>query len=239
MTSSGESGGNLDGSGGSYAIDLLGGSVTWGSISFNLASDGGNNVVQATGQVMALPPGAFGSLLVLATATSAVESGTFTVHYTDGTSTTVTQQFSTWFTNSSEPGETMVKQMSYYYRSGVRTTRPTYLYGYNFSLNTSKSVLSVALPNNSDIKILAMAMGSPQQRPVAIQRQQVSASVASQAATPLALGGDAPVLIEDVPLAAHGKKQSRKQPGLATDRRGVITPSAPARPRRPAWHRPA
>jgi hypothetical protein len=175
MTGSGESGGNLDGHGDSYAINLLGGTLTWNSNTFNFASDGGNNVVQATGQVIPLPPGRFGNLLVLATAANSVETGAFTIYYTDGTSTTVTQNFSTWSTNSSQPGQTMVSQMNYYYNGGWQTFQTRYLYGYSFALNTAKSVLSMALPNNGDIKILAMDMGSPQQgHPQVLQAEQPS-----------------------------------------------------------------
>jgi len=149
--------GNLDGYGRSYSINALGGgTVAWGSNSFNLGGDGANNVIQATGQTILLQPGKYSTLRILGTAANSVESGTFTIHYTDGTSTIVTQQFSTWFTNSSEPGETVVETMGYYNQGGYQWYRSTYLYGYSFALNPTKTVLSVTLPQNSDIKILAM-----------------------------------------------------------------------------------
>jgi len=149
--------GNLDGYGRSYSINALGGgTVAWGSNSFNLGGDGANNVIQATGQTILLQPGNYSTLRILATAANSVESGTFTINYTDGTSTIVTQQFSTWFTNSSEPGETVVETMSYYNLAGWQWFQSTYLYGYSFALNPNKTVLSVTLPQNSDIKILAM-----------------------------------------------------------------------------------
>ena len=127
-----------------------------GSSSFNLGSDGANNVVQATGQTILLPQGKYSRLRFLGTATSGVESGTFTIHYTDGTSTTVTQLFSTWFTNHSEAGETVVKKMGYFNRGGQKYQQNVYLYGYSLVLNSTRTVLSVTLPSNSDIKILAM-----------------------------------------------------------------------------------
>jgi len=135
---------------------LGGGTVSWGSSSFNLGGDGANNVVQATGQTILLQPGKYSTLRLLGTAAGSIESGTFTIHYTDGTSTTVTQQFSTWFTNSSEPGERVVKTMRYYDRGGIQYHRSTYLYGYSLALDPTRTVLSVTLPDNSDIKILAM-----------------------------------------------------------------------------------
>jgi hypothetical protein len=46
--------------------------------------------------------------------------------------------------------------MSYYDRGGIKYHRSTYLYGYSFALNPTRTVLSVTLPDNSDIKILAM-----------------------------------------------------------------------------------
>ena len=149
--------GNLDGSGRSYSNTAMGGgTVAWGSNSFNIGGVGTDNVIQATGQTILLQPGNYSTLRILATAANSVESGTFTINYTDGTSTIVTQQFSAWFTNSSEPGETVVETMGYYNLAGWQWIQSTYLYGYSFALNPNKTVLSVTLPQNSDIKILAM-----------------------------------------------------------------------------------
>jgi len=150
--------GNLDGNGNSYSSNALGGeTVAWGSNSYNLGPIGTNNVVQATGQTILLQPGNYSTLSFLATAANYAEAGTFTINYSDGTSTVITQNFSMWSVNDTQVGETVVKQMSYYNASnGFQVYQTRYLYGYKFALNPAKTILSITLPNNSDIKILAM-----------------------------------------------------------------------------------
>ena len=153
--------GNLDGLGYSYSIDALGGSaVAWAGTTFNLGSAGQNNVVAANNQTVVLPGGTYTVLQLLAASIFGPQSGTFTVNYSDGTSSTFTQSFSDWAVNSSEPGESVVESMGYrnFNQDGGngRDTRSLFVYGYSFALDPTKTVLSVTLPNNSDIKILAM-----------------------------------------------------------------------------------
>ena len=155
--------GNLDGLGYSYSIDALGGSaVAWAGTTFNLGSAGQNNVVSANNQTVVLPGGTYTALQLLAASVFGPQSGTFTVHYSDGTSSTFTQSFSDWAVNSSEPGESVVESMSYRNSNqdggNGRDMRSLFVYGYSFALDPTKTVLSVTLPNNSDIKILAMSL---------------------------------------------------------------------------------
>src|SRR5271165_2597438 len=127
---------------------------------FNLGSAGQNNVVSANNQTVVLPGGTYTALQLLAASVFGPQSGTFTVQYSDGTSSTFTQSFSDWAVNSSEPGESVVESMGYrnFNQGGGngRETRSLFVYGYSFALDPTKTVLSVTLPNNSDIKILAM-----------------------------------------------------------------------------------
>ncbi len=153
--------GNLDGGGFSYSINALGGySVALAGTTFNLGPTGQNDVVAANGQTVTLPAGTSTALQILAASVFGPQSGTITVHYADGTSSTFTQSFSDWGGNSSEPGESVVEAMDY--RNSTqdggngRDARSMFVYGYSFELDTSKQVVSVTLPGNSDIKILAM-----------------------------------------------------------------------------------
>src|SRR5208337_1103937 len=153
--------GNLDGQGHSYSIDALGGNaVAWAGTTFNLGPAGQNNVVAANNQTVVLPGGTYTALQLLGAAVFGPQSGTFTVHYSDGSSSTFTQSFSDWAHNTSKPGESVVESMGYrnYDQSGGngRNTQSLFVYGYSFALNSKKTVLSVTLPKNSDIKILAM-----------------------------------------------------------------------------------
>jgi len=153
--------GNLDGGGYSYSMCAMGGSsVSWGMSTFDLGPVGQPDAVSAIGQTILLTANRATSLQILATGVNGAQTGTFTVNYSDGTSTSYTQSFSDWANNSSEPGETVVATMSYrnLNQSGGngRGFLTMYLYGYSFALNPNKQVVSVTLPNSPSIKIFAM-----------------------------------------------------------------------------------
>jgi hypothetical protein len=153
--------GSLDGLGYSYSIEALGGAaVAWAGTTFNLGSAGKNNVVAANNQTVVLPAGTYTALQLLAASVFGPQRGVFTVHYSDGTSSTFTQSFSDWAFNTSQPGESVVESMDYRnsnQRGGNgRDTRSLFVYGYSFALNPGKQVVSVTLPTNRNIKILAM-----------------------------------------------------------------------------------
>jgi len=157
--------GNLDGLGYSYSIDALGGAaVAWAGTTFNLGSAGQNNVVAANNQTVVLPGGTYTALQLLGAAVFGPQRGTFTVHYSDGTSSTFTQSFSDWAVNSSERGGSVVESMGYrnFNQGGGngRETRSLFVYGYSFALNPRKQVLSVTFPANGNIKILALDLVS-------------------------------------------------------------------------------
>src|SRR5262249_31147113 len=100
----------------------------------------------------------FSSLKLLATAVNGNQpSLTFTVHYTDGTSQTITQSFSDWATPQSYAGEAVAVSTSYRDLSnGTKQTGTFNVYGYRFALNSSKTVQSIRLPINSTLEVLAM-----------------------------------------------------------------------------------
>ena len=153
--------GNLDGGGYSYSVSALGGSsISWGASTFELGPAGQPNAVSAIGQTISLTNARATSLQLLASAVNGAQSGTFTVNYSDGTSTSFTQSVSDWALDSAEPGESIVATMTYrnHNQSGGngRDSRTMYLYGYRFALDPGKPVVSVTLPNSPNIKILAM-----------------------------------------------------------------------------------
>ena len=139
---------------------LGGSSISWGASTFELGPAGQPNAVSAIGQTISLTNARASSLQLLASAVNGAQSGTFTVNYSDGTSTSFTQSVSDWALDSAEPGESIVATMTYrnHNQSGGngRDLRTMYLYGYGFALDPGKPVVSVTLPNSPNIKILAM-----------------------------------------------------------------------------------
>ncbi len=114
--------------------------------------------MQAAGQSIALPAGQYSQLKILATAVNGNQaSQTFTVHYSDGSSSTFTQSISDWYTPQHYAGESVAVASAYRNASGGGTDSRTFdVYGYALTLDSSKTVTSITLPNNSHVAVLAI-----------------------------------------------------------------------------------
>lgn len=150
--------GGLDTRGAAYSASLLGSTVTWAGVTFDLGSAGSASA--ASGSTVALPAGSYSTLNLLATAVNGNQvNQTFVVTYTDGTTTTITQSLSDWYTPQNYAGESKAVTMAYRLTStGAADNRTFYLYGYSFAINSAKTVKSVTLPNNRDVVVLAATL---------------------------------------------------------------------------------
>lgn len=74
------------------------------------------------------------------------------------TTGTFSQTIGDWYTGGGIAGQSVVKAMPYRNKTSGQdtTTGPFYLYGFNFALNKAKRVSSITLPNNTNVRILAM-----------------------------------------------------------------------------------
>ncbi len=87
------------------------------------------------------------------------KSQTFTVKYTDGTTSKFTQSLSDWFTPQKYAGESEGVAMAYRnFDNGTKDKRTFNLYAYRFALNNIKTVQSITLPNNSHVLVLAATL---------------------------------------------------------------------------------
>jgi hypothetical protein len=152
----GTSGGGLDENGDTYAGNLLGTSISWSGSTFALGSAGVADAVSST--TIALTEGNYSSIQLLATAVNGNQTNqTFVVTYTDGTTTTITQSLSDWYTPQSYTGESIASTMAYRLTpAGVADNRTFYLYGYSFAINSAKTVESITLPDNRNVTVLAI-----------------------------------------------------------------------------------
>lgn len=148
----------LDGYGFAYSGTLLGGTRSWNGTSFSLGASGAANVV--SNKTITLPAGKFGALKMLATGYNGYQvAQTFTVKYTDGTSSVFTQSLSDWYTPNNYAGESIVLAMAYRnIYSGAKDARVFNLYGYSFLLNQSKTVSGITLPANNNVAVLAITL---------------------------------------------------------------------------------
>ncbi len=148
--------GGLDGSDYAYSATLLGTSIVWSGSTFTLGAPGVPDVV--SNKTITLPAGSYGTLNMLATAVDGNQPAqTFTVTYSDNTTQTFTQGLSDWFTPQYYSGESVVSTMAYRIASnGATSPGPCYLYGYSFALKSTKTVASITLPANNNVKVFAI-----------------------------------------------------------------------------------
>ncbi len=114
----------------------------------------------ASETIVPLPAGRYSTLSLLGTGVNGNQPDqTFVVNYTDGTSKTLTQSMSDWFSAQGYSGETVVQSMDYRITaSGAADDRPFNLYGYVLDLDASKTVKSLTLPKSRNAVILALVL---------------------------------------------------------------------------------
>jgi alpha-mannosidase len=152
---------SADGEGWAYSKETLGSTQSWDGVVFNLGPPNAPDAV--TGKAVALPEGKFGSVELLATGVEGgQESQVFTISYADGTSSSVTQSLSDWYESSGYKGESEAVDVPYRLTdSGSKDERTFHIYGYSFKLDSSKTVRSIALPDNAHVLVFAITLVPP------------------------------------------------------------------------------
>ena len=152
--------GGLDGLGNSYSANLLTGSRVIDGVLFNFGPANNPDVVSCNGQTIVPPQGQYSNIALLAAAVNGSQFGqTFTVNYTDGSSTQIVQSFSDWFTPQNFTSEYEAVGMPYRnVDNGTKDERPFNLYAYLLPLNRSKVVQSITLPVDPNVMILASTL---------------------------------------------------------------------------------
>jgi len=150
--------GAANGTSEAYSANLTGVQQTIGGTAFYFGPAGVLDAV--SGQTVVLPAGQFASLKLLATAVNGGQmTQTFKVTYTDGTSTSVVQSLSDWFSPASYTGETKALTMAHRDTgTGLLDNRNFNLYEYSITLNSAKTVANVTFPNNSNVVVLAASL---------------------------------------------------------------------------------
>ncbi len=152
---------SLDGVGYAYSSNLLGSSRTWNVSTFTLGP--ANNLDVYSGTTITLPSSQYNKLNLLAAGVNGSQtSQTFTVTYTDSTTSTFTQSLSDWCYPQGYSGESQVVTMPYRDTStGGEDDTTNYLYGYSFSIDSSKTVQGLTLPNNRNVVVLGATLAGP------------------------------------------------------------------------------
>jgi hypothetical protein len=155
--------GGFDSVGYAYSASLLGPVLGWKGVTFALGPSNALDVIAAAGQTITLPASSATTLLMLAAAVNGSQnSQTFTVTYTDNSTSTFTQGISDWASPQKYGGESTVVTMPYRDTgSGTKDLNTTVMvYGYSFTLDQTKAVKSLTLPSNNRVVVLAMALAN-------------------------------------------------------------------------------
>jgi hypothetical protein len=153
-------GAGIDGSGNAYAGNLLGTTLTYGGATYALPAAGPNTAASNT--TISLPAGNYTTLSLLGTGVNGTHlNQVFKVNYTDGTSSSFTQNMSDWAVSQGYAGESVAISMPYrVLSSGATGTGTRNLYAYSFVLNSAKTVQSLTLPVTSNVVVLALDLSA-------------------------------------------------------------------------------
>jgi hypothetical protein len=148
----------FDGQGNEYSSEQLGSTLSFAGGTFPLGASRVPDAVTST--TIPLPQGSFDTVYLLGAANGAQPAQTFTVNYSDGSSSTATQSVSDWRTPGNYSGETIVATTSYAVtNSGGQLAGTYYVYGYEIPVDTAKTAASLTLPQNLNVMVLAAGVG--------------------------------------------------------------------------------
>ena len=146
--------------------------MTWAGAAFQLqnmvtensqvgGSSGPKNVVQSKGQVISLSPGGYSNLFMIGAGNGTQSDQNITMTFTDGTALTWTQTFSDWGstpTPGSVIGEVLVNAGTQVNQLGNQTGDTANVFGYSYAIPDGMTLLSLTLPDNSNVGILGISL---------------------------------------------------------------------------------
>ncbi|HBB73837.1 MAG TPA: hypothetical protein DC048_05230, partial [Planctomycetaceae bacterium] len=160
------SGTGFDGDGNAYSWEALGSStiLRGTSVTFDLGLPGQPNFVVANGQTIQVPQGSSYTTLSLAGAgvNGGAQNQSFTMTFTDGSTAVWTQSFSDWCNPQNYSGEASIAAASYRdTSSGGKDDVTNHIYQYDYTIPSGKTLQSITLPTNSDVRLLDIQITPP------------------------------------------------------------------------------
>jgi subtilase family serine protease len=150
----------LNGSATAYSANLIGLQQTIAGTQFFFGP--ADTLDAVSSKTIPLPAGQFASIKLLGAAVNGGQVGqVFKVTYTDGSTASITQNVSDWFSPQNFAGETKALTMPYRNNSqGQRDNRTFYLYEYSLPVIAGKTVSSITLPNNRNVVVLSVSLST-------------------------------------------------------------------------------
>lgn len=162
---------SFDGDGNTYSLNAIGDSIQgnklmWNGVEFNIGSANNLSFSWANGQEINVEQGS--NLNVLNIAAAAVGGKTvsadITINFTDGSTDTWSQSFSDWCDPAYNLGEAIITQQDYRATSsGGANSTTNNIYGYSYLAPAGKSIESIVLPFESNLRLLGLEMSSSSQ----------------------------------------------------------------------------
>jgi hypothetical protein len=156
----------FDDQGGTYSYNQLGnGSVVFAGTTFTLGQPTVPDAI-TDGAVYTLPtPGSYSALYLIGAATTTGQtSQPFVLTYSSGNPVTQTIDMSSWAQSAGYADETIVLTTPYKNTQAGGEVAGTFdLYGYQIPLDPTRTLVSVSLPNNRNVVIMALGFGTNNQ----------------------------------------------------------------------------
>lgn len=156
--------GGLDAVGTAYSANLLGDTAATGAdlivgtARFHLAPANQPDAVSAAGQTIPLPAGFFSTLRLLGTGVGGNQQAQpIQLNFADGTSETITQSFSDWFSEAGFANESLAIRSPYRDSADGSTGNQAFnVYLYTIKVNPLKPLASLTLPTNRNVVLLGI-----------------------------------------------------------------------------------
>ena len=116
-----------------------------------------------TSKTVPLPPGQYTLIVLLGLATNGPQlNQTFSVTYSDGTTASAPQSINDWLhANTLYSGLYSVITAPYYLNpKGVEVQTASNVFGFGLGLDSTRTAVSITLPNNANVKVLAITLGN-------------------------------------------------------------------------------
>ena len=165
-------GGGFDGDGNAYSWEAMGSAASggtrvgstlaWNGVTFELTGPNQPNFTWAAGQTIDVAQGDYNTLnLAGAAVNGSQQNQQITLTFTDGSSVVWTQSFSDWCSPQNYGHEAIVSTQSYRDTASGGTNQTTnHIYGYSYTIPVGKTLASITLPNNPNVRLLDIQMST-------------------------------------------------------------------------------
>ena len=164
--------GGFDGGGNAYSWEAMGSAASggmrvgstlaWNGVTFDLAGPNQPNFTWAAGQTIAVPQGTYNTLNLAGAGVNGSQTNQpITLTFTDGSSAVWTQSFSDWCSPQNYGHEAIVTTQSYRDTASGGTNQTTNrIYGYSYTIPAGKTLASITLPQNPNVRLLDLQMST-------------------------------------------------------------------------------